>query len=147
VWELAPYDRDFLTTFIKDVTVDNTTLLKVADTPGKVIEYQSYPIDEMIKLAHKIFLNIKRANFANILTLSRFIAFKNEKDKFDFSLFLDVLLLVSRDLCVQNFDGCVLIYRLTSKLNNDKYIFNIDKKSLFENYLTELKLLTESRCV
>lgn len=142
VWELATYGQDFLKSFITDVTVDYDTLLKVANTPGKVIEYQTYPIKEMIELSHKIFSNIGRANFANVLTLSRFIAFKNEKDKFDFNLFLDVLLLVSKEMCDQNFKDCTQIYFLTNNLNNNKHIFNIDKKALFENYLIELKLLT-----
>jgi replication-associated recombination protein RarA len=141
VWELATYEQDFLRSFITDLSVDVSTLLRVANTPGKVIEYQSYPINNMIELAHKIFNNIARANVSNVLTLSRHLAFKNEKDKFDFNLFLDVLLIVSRDLCGQNFPTCYAIYSLTSKLNNNKYIFNIDKKSLFEHYLIELKLL------
>ena len=141
VWELAKYEQNYLRFFIKDITIDASTLLEVADTPGKVIEYQTYPVEEMMKLAYKIFHNIQRANFANILTLSRFIAFKNEKDKFDFKLFLDILLLVSRRLCLQNFEHCNQIYQLTNEVNNNKYIFNIDKKSLFEHYLVELKMI------
>lgn len=141
VWEMATYEQDYLRSFITDLSIDVTTLLRVANTPGKVIEYQSYPINDMIELAYKIFNNIARANVSNVLTLSRHLAFKNEKDKFDFNLFLDALLIVSRDLCGQNFPTCYAIYSLTSKLNNNKYIFNIDKKSLFEHYLIELKLL------
>ena len=142
VWEMATYTPNFLKTFINDLTVDGEMLLKVANTPGKVIEYQTYPINDMVDLAHKIFSNIGRANIANVLTLSRFIAFKNEKDKFDFNLFLDILLLVSRELCNQNNACFIQAYLLTSKLNNNKYIFNVDKKALFENYLIELKILT-----
>lgn len=141
VWELDTYGVDFLKSFITNDTVDCESLLRVANTPGKIIEYQSYPIGEMIDLANKIFTNIHRANIANVLTLSRFIAFKNEKDKFDVNLFLDILTMVCRDICVMDPNFGYGAYALTSRLNNNKYLFNIDKKALFENYLLELKLL------
>ena len=136
IWEMSIYDSNFLKTF-----VDNPSeqLIRVANTPGKMLEYQHYPLQEMFDLAHKIFSNIKSANFANVLTIGRFIAFKNEKDKFDFNLFTDILVLVCRDLFMNgnlSFD----IYVLTNKLNNNKYVFNVDKKALFEHYLIELKL-------
>ena len=137
VWELSKYEQDFLKTFTQD---DNEYLLKVADTPGKVLEYQHYPLKDMFDLAYKIFNSIKKANFANVLTISRFIAFKNEKDKFDFNLFLDILLNISSELCCKNQISSE-VYWLTNRLNNNKHIFNIDKKALFEHYLIELKLL------
>lgn len=136
VWKLDVYERDFLSTF---ATQNSEQLMKVANTPGKVIEYQYYPLKEMFDLAHKIFNSIKRANFANVLTISRFLAFKNEKDKYDFNLFLDILLIVSKELFLNNVVSSD-VYQLTNKLNNNKHIFNIDKKALFEHYLIELKM-------
>ena len=141
VWELSTYEQDFLSAFVKDINVKNEVLMRVANTPGKVIEYQNYPLEDMTQLAVKIFNNIGKANIANALTLSRFVAFKNEKDKFDFNLFLDILLMISVDRCRQNCELCTQTYLLTVRLNNNKYLFNIDKKALFENYLIELKLL------
>lgn len=144
VWELSTYSVELLRTFIDSQDEDNDILLKLADTPGKIMEYQHYPIKDMLDLSRKIFNNMARANFANVLTLSRFVAFKNEKDKFDFNLFLDVLLEVSLDNCRLNFPNSIEIYKLTNALNNSKYTFNIDKKALFENYLINLKLLSVS---
>ena len=135
IWELSTYDKDFLTAFTQD---NNEYLLRIANTPGKVMEYQHYPLKEMFDLAYKIFNNIKNANFANVLTISRFIAFKNEKDKFDFNLFLDILLEACKEMYWNN-KVTSDVYWLTSNLNNNKYIFNIDKKALFEHYLIELK--------
>jgi predicted RNA-binding protein len=137
VWELEAYEQDFLNTFTQD---KNEYLLRVANTPGKIVEYQHFPLKDMFDLAYKIFNSIKKANFANVLTISRFIAFKNEKDKFDFNLFLDILLIVCKEM-YWNQQITDKIYWLTNDLNNNKYIFNIDKKSLFEHYLIELKLL------
>lgn len=141
VWELVSYEKPFLETFVTNEAVDKSILLKVATTPGKVMEYQLYPLSEMVELAHKIFKSIKNANFANVLTISRFIAFKNEKDKFDFNLFVDILHIVCKELYMENTIGFP-IYLLTNKLSNNKHIFNIDRKSLFENYLMELKILS-----
>ena len=137
IWEMSTYDTDFLRTFID---TPSEYLIRVGNTPGKILEYQHYPLQEMFDLAHKIFSNIQSANFANVLTISRFIAFKNEKDKFDFILFLDILVLVCKDLYLQD-KVSANIYVLTNTLNNNKYIFNVDKKSLFEHYLIELKLI------
>lgn len=141
VWELETYDEHFLRSFVTNTTSDVDTLLKVADTPGKIIEYQMSPIKDMIDLSRKIFMNIAKANIANILTLTRHIAFKNEKEKFDFDLFVDIHLRVSYELCLSECDNYFQIYLLTNKLSNDRYIFNVDKKYLFENYLINLKLL------
>ena len=142
IWELDTYEHNYLRSFVNDSSTNVDTLLKVANTPGKVIEYQSYPISDMIALAQKIFVNIGRANISNTLTLSKSLAFKNEKDKFDVNLFFDILLLISREMCEDKSVLSIDRYLLTDKLNNNKYIFNVDKKALFENYLIELKFLT-----
>ena len=141
LWELNIYEKDFLKTFITSNDIEEETLLNIADTPGKIIEYQHYPIKEMFALAEKIFNNITNANFANVLSLSRFIAFKNEKDKFDFNLFVDILQLVSTSVYRRGIKQGYEIYKLTNELSNSKYIFNIDKKSLFDNYLISLKMI------
>ena len=141
VWEFEGYSKEYLETFIDENNKDKDIILRVANTPGKVKLYQTYPVSDMMALADKIFKNMSNANFANALTLSRFIAFKNEKDKYDFKLFLDVLLEASIQCCRDKMVKCFEAYKLTSKLNTDKYIFNIDKKALFEHYLIELKLL------
>lgn len=140
VWELCTYEKTFLETFITNDDVDRANLMKVATTPGKVLEYQHYPLKDMFDLAHKIFNNIKNANFANVLTVGRFIAFKNEKDKFDYDLFTNILLIVSKELYC-NKQTPIEMYLLTNRLNNNKHIFNIDKKAMFEHYLIELKTI------
>lgn len=137
IWEFEQYTEDYLKQFVS-VPCDLEKLMLIADTPGKVIEYQHYPIKDMFALAAKIFLNISKASFANTLTLSKHIAFKNEQDKFSFSLFTDVLLVVCREMYTDKLVDDVS-YTLTNSLCNDKFIANVDKKQLFEHYLIELK--------
>lgn len=141
IWEFSPYPEEYLRELIPLGTISSDCLIRVANTPGKIIEYQSYPLSDMFALANKIFSSISSANFANAMTISKYIAFKKEKDKYDFDLFLTILLLVSKDNCVAGTKNCFEIYELTSELNNSKYIFNVDKKALFDTYLIKLKLL------
>lgn len=141
VWEFAPYPYEYLRELAPADISNADHLLRVANTPGKILEYQSYPIADMFSLANKMFSSISSANFANVMTISKYIAFKREKDKYDFDLFLDVLLITSRDNCVTGTPNCFEIYELTNELNNSKYIFNADKKALFDTYLIKLKLL------
>jgi hypothetical protein len=138
VWNFESYDSVYLNSLI-NTNCNRELLLSIANTPGKILEYQQYPIEDMFNLADKIFLNIHRANFANTLSLSRYLAFKNEKDKYNVSLFIDILLECCRKLIIEGKLADYGVYKLTSKLNNNKLIFNIDKKALFEHYLIELK--------
>jgi hypothetical protein len=141
VWEFAPYPDDYLRELVPAGVACPDNLLRVANTPGKISEYQSYPLTDMFSLATKMFNSMSSANFANAMTIGKYVAFKKEKDKYDFDLFLSVLLVVSRDNCVSGSPKCFEVYELTNELNNNKYIFNIDKKALFDTYLIKLKLL------
>ncbi len=146
LWEFESYPQDYLDEMIANCGYhQNDIIPDVANTPGKIVEYKNYPMNDMVELATKIFNNMSAANFANVLTISRFIAFKNEKDKYDFNLFSSILLAVSNRLCKSNAPKCYEIYDLTSTLDTNKYLFNVDKKSLFEKYLIELKILVDRR--
>ena len=144
IWEFESYPTEYLESLLNTTDSQNKRLLlEVANTPGKVEVYRDHPLTDMVKLAHKIFHQIRSANFANVLTISRFVAFKNEKDKYDFNLFLDILLTVCRDACYNCDPLCYDMYELTRVLNSNKYVYNIDKRALFEHYLIELKLLVD----
>ena len=140
IWKLEEYNRDFLATFINNDLEGNikNNILDFSETPGQVIEYQTLPIDEMSEYAIKIFTLISSANIANILNISNAIAYKNEKDKFDFNLFCKILTKTGCNLFKEN-KLTYKAYALTKDLNFSRTIFNIDKKHLFENYLVRLK--------
>jgi DNA polymerase-3 subunit delta' len=142
VWEFESYPQEYLDSLISTYGFgDKNIVTEVANTPGKINEYKDHPISEMIALANKVFNSMPVANFANALTIGRFIAFKNEKDKYDFNLFLSILLVISKRLVMNGHPRGYEVYDLTRKLNNNKYLFSADKKSLFDNYIIELKLL------
>ena len=149
VWEFEGYPIGYLDTLIPESHPNRAELLLVANTPGKVQKYQSYPISDMIDLANRMFLNMCRANIANALTLGRHLAFKNEKDKFDFNLFCDILVITLHKLIMENklewYTDWFAVYSLTSELNHDKYIHNVDKKALFDKYIITLKKMVSVR--
>lgn len=140
VWKLEEYTKEFLNTFIEpkyDATM-RREILEFCETPGQIIEYQILPINDMSEYATKIFTCISSANIANVLNISNAIAYKNEKDKFDFNLFCKILTKTACKLFREN-KISVDAYMLTQKLNHNRTIFNIDKKYLFEKYLINLK--------
>ena len=140
-WRFQSYPDEYLREYANLLGCDSDLLLSVANTPGKILTYREYPISDMMGLANKMFSSMSSANFANALTIERFVAFKGEKDKFDFDLFTNILLLVSKHNCINNTPRCFESYELVRSLCNNKVVFNIDKKALFNKFLIDLKLL------
>lgn len=139
IYNFESYTKEMLSDFIEDKQRDCTNLLSVCYTPGDILKYTDFDIDTYITFTNKIITKIKSAYFANALTISDKIAFDNEKEKFD-------LTLINRCLAVS-------FYNLFIKENNYKYITmykifndymkkiklpNINKKYLFESFITEL---------
>lgn len=138
ILSLAKYSRDCLKSFIDNPAEENI-ILTICKTPGQIHKIQSYPIKDMLDLCIKIFDKIAEASFSNTLTLSNNIAFKSEKDKYDFDIFFKALLYIANIRVQNNENNSIQEYLLTSDYYNRTFIRNIDKKMLFENYLLALK--------
>lgn len=139
IWDFAPYEKEYLRNFLVDKNQD--MILEYATTPGKVIEYCNHKIYDMVALANKIFDNISKANIANALSLSKYLSFKSEKDKFDVDIFFDILRKVAEKRYVNNL-GIFKHWELTSKLVKKCKIKNVDKKLLFDSYIIEMYMIT-----
>lgn len=135
---LEKYSPDILRTFITK-PVDINMFLKVCRTPGDIISLQEHSLEKIIDLCNKIFNSIDKATFANTLSLSDKMAFKNEKDKFNFKLFFKILTIVAYQRVLDNKNNSISEYQLTNEYWNRLNTKNIDKKMLFENYLLRLK--------
>ena len=138
VLSLATYSKLQLENFITNKE-DMYVILTICNTPGDVLKIQSHPIKDMLDLCIKIFEKIDKASFANTLTLSNNISFKNEKDKFDFTLFMRALLYIAKIRVNNNASNSIPEYYLTNDYYNRSLVRNIDKRMLFENYLLALK--------
>ena len=137
IWYLQNYTRDVLKTFL---TNGNEAVLNIASTPGQVIDLCKTSFDDMLQLADKIVDKIELASVANTLSISSKINFKNEPDKFDVRLFIDILQYRFVERCKDSSDLKYSSgYLLTSELRRKLQIKNLDHKALFEKYLIELR--------
>lgn len=127
--ELQPYTRDQLLTFTTD-----SAILEVARTPGQIIDLSNGELDMMKSLCKKIFTCIKSANYANCLVLPTKLSYKEGEKGFDCDIFFRVLLAESSK---ESFER----YMLTKELCRNASIPHVDKKKLYENYLTILRQL------
>ena len=139
IWHLQNYTREYLSTFISG---GSEYILEIANTPGQVIELSKTDFSSMIELADKIIDKISVASITNTLTLSNKVGFKNDPDKPDVKLFVDVLLSRFASRCKQYNDRRLVSgYHLTNTLQRNLQIKNLDYRALFENYLIELRSL------
>lgn len=136
IWYLQNYTREYLSTFVDK----NLNILDIAETPGQAVALASEDFQNMIILADKMITKIHVATIPNTLTIADKIAWSNEKDKFNYTLFLKVL--ISRILYYNrtNVDTKLTqLYHLTNNLQVKNRVKNIDKRYLFEKYLLEAR--------
>lgn len=145
IWYLQNYSRDTLKEFLKD---GNEYILNVASTPGQIEEFRNMPFEDMVALADKIVEKINIASIANTLSISSKINFKDDKSKFDLSLFVTILLhtLLQKSKIISD-RRYTSAYLLTAELSKKIRIKNLDYKSLFEKYLIELRSIMKGTLV
>jgi hypothetical protein len=137
MWRLQNYSKEFLRSFLKE---DNPSLLNIANTPGQIIEMEGSNFNEMYALCDKIINKITEASVPNVLTITNKLAFKDEKDKFDYRL----TLLLLRELFCNYYkeyshnkylQGYFSINDLIKNLEN----VTIDPKLLFDRWLLTIR--------
>ena len=145
IWYLQNYSKELLRSFLSN---NNEYVLTVASTPGQVIELCNTSFEDMLELADKIIDKIHIASVANTLSLSNKLNFKNESDKFDVRLFVDVLLQRFVEKYRTNSDNKYSTgYLRTVELKKKLYVHNLDCKALFEKYLVELRAIMRGEVV
>lgn len=136
---LEKYSREQLSQFLPPWE-DANLILELSQTPGDVKNFQNISVQDLLHLCHKIFDKIAYATVPNTLSLANNLAFKNEKDKYEVSIFTRALLMCAYDRMITNASSFALQdYLLTSEYSNRLSVKSIDKKYLFENYLLKLK--------
>ena len=138
IFEFQNYSKDELKTFISDV--ENTDLiLTVINSPGKILSTNTQNIKDIIDTCEKIITKLGQANYANVLSITNKVNFKDSFDKFDFDIFMNSLTysLFSAYLTTNN-KMILKMYELTRdqrKLLIDK---RLNKEIFFNNYITKL---------
>ena len=114
-------------------------VMSVVKTPGQIKNLTNLKVRDMIDLGNKIVTKLKTANFPNTLTISNKINYKDEYDKFDLEVFLDLIKMLLFEEYKNNSTDVVLnMYLITtttiSKLRDSRF----NRELIFNNYLTTL---------
>lgn len=140
VWTLDKYTKDTLGQFLPNENESKDFILELCNTPGQVIKMCQEDVLSMKNLAVKIFLNIGHATLPNTLTLLNHVAFKGEKDKFDYNVFFTILLHSAYTLVKEN-KVTDTIYSETKALIEKCHTKSINIEYLFANYLVTIRQL------
>ena len=134
-WRLQPYNKEYLQTF-----TDNMNILRLATTPGQVIDFINCDFEALFELADKVVSKIGSANLPNVLTINNKLTVKDEKGKIPAKLLIKALVATFRDTCIQIPNPALISgYKRTQKLSCDSKIKNVDLKYLIDKYLVEIR--------
>lgn len=138
VFEFENYTKDELKTFIYDKD-DAELLLSVVRSPGKLLTTNTKNIEDIINVCEKIVSKLGQANYANTLSITRKINFKDSFDKFDFEIFMEALNYTLFATYLKTDDKIVLnMYNLTRDQRKQLIDKRLNKEIFFNNYLTKL---------
>ena len=131
-WKFNPYTISEL----KSLRMFNDDrVYSILNTPGKLIKGgpEEYYL-EGFDLCNKILDNIKKANISNTLSLDRHLS------KYDLSVLLSIMRTILYNRCKGIWDKKNIdAYNLTLSCIRKSHVFNINKQSLFDNFILELK--------
>lgn len=135
-FHMDPYTEDEL----KHIQIYNNNLLyKVCTTPGQVLAVDLRQLESMHNLASTVVLKINQASYENTLSIATKINFKDQYDKFDFDIFLKMIIYVAYQSYIENNNNqALIIYKITNnyyQLSQNKLIL---RENLMLSYLTEL---------
>ena len=140
IWEFEKYAIDELKQIYQ---FENDDLYSIARTPGKVLYIKNNnQIKEMQDLVELMIDKIPVSNFSNVLNISDKLAYKNEQDKFNIDIFIDILYNYICKKTVHDLNYYTWnVFNKTNQLKNDMNIPHVNKQHVFEHYLSELKMI------
>lgn len=134
VYTFESYTKEELFNFTAD-----TDLLEVCTTPGQILEASRYDVKSIYDLCEKFISKVKNASYANTLSISDKINYKDNYDKIDLDIFFKFLIYFLREKIVAGDNTLYDFYNITreykEKLDRDP---RLNKQHLFENYLSNI---------
>lgn len=136
---LEPYSKEELKQFT-DKEIDVT----IFKTPGQIINFNFNTLNSTLELVDKVINKLSSASFANTLDITNKFNYKEEYDKIDLNIFMNILLnKLSTKYVEENNKRCKNYYTITLNLINKLKNNRLNKQVLVDNYLT--KMWKESR--
>lgn len=111
---------------------------KIFDTPGKLLSIGGVDLKAYEELSVKMVDKLKVASLPNTLSISEKIAFKNEKDKLNFQIFIDIMCFY-----FNKSDNLSILNEIKNYRKNS-LTPQVNQKMLFENLLINLWRLYRS---
>ena len=138
VFEFENYSKDELKTFVSDKD-DTDLILSIVKSPGKLLTTNTQNIKDIIDTCEKIVSKLGQANYANTLSITNKINFKDSFDKFDFDIFMDSLSYLLFSTYLKTDSKVILeMYNLTRDQGKQLIDKRLNKEIFFNNYITKL---------
>ena len=120
-------------------TAVNEKAFTIFKTPGKLLNMTDSSFNSIIELADKLVKNIHLANYANTLSISTKINYKDLYNKVDFNLFFDTVeYLALEDFKNNSTQQSFIIFKITNQFKQYATQSSLIKETLMLNYLTTL---------
>lgn len=137
-FEFENYTQTELSNFYEE-NIDKDIVLKVLRTPGKIKSVNLKNLSEMQDVSNKMLEKLTQATLSNTLTIKNKINFKDEYDKFDLEIFLDMLTYLAYNRFLKEYD--INMYKMFETIKNmRKRLSNsrLNKELFIENLLLKL---------
>ena len=138
-FEFEPYSKETLLSFISDDVTNESLVLELCNTPGRIKLVNSAVLHDMNELCKKIIDKIEIANYANTLSISNKINYDKNFDKFDIKVFINCLMYnLLSEYKEKNNIKLYEYYNIINKYSNRLSDTRLNKEMIIENTLTEL---------
>jgi DNA polymerase III delta prime subunit len=136
-YTFEPYTKEQVEQILN--TPVNEYAFKIFQTPGKLLNLTDAGVNEILSLADKVVKQISSAGYANTLTISTKINYKDLYNKIDFYLFFDAIeYLAVEDYKNNNVDQSFTVFKITNQFKQLATQSRLIKETLMLNYLTTL---------
>ena len=133
------YSEEQLKQFEWMVSKPNALVYKICRTPGQLADIDGDRLVELYKLCKNIAKNIKKASYANTLSIALKINFREDYSKFDFETFFNVLEYAAfEEYKETNTKESFITYQLTNKYRQQLSNRSVAKESFTLNFLSTL---------
>ena len=117
----------------------NDLAFNIFKTPGKLLNLTESSFNDILELAEKVVKKINIAPYANAISISTKINYKDLYNKIDYNLFFDVVeYLALEDFKNNNSSQSLTVFNITNKFKQHAAQTNLIKEMLMLNYLTTL---------
>lgn len=132
-----PYTKEQLEQITN--TSVNDLAFQIFKTPGKLLNLTDSSFKEILSIANSVVNNINKVTYANALSLSTKINYKDLYNKIDFNLFFDAVEYIAfEDFKHSNSKQSLTVFNITNNFKQQATQANLIKEMLMFNYLTTL---------